>query len=94
MDPSLLSSFIASLSLWLVYEKVRSHWRGIDKLYGLYLLQYVTLMGKCMYVYMCLIVSSVKFITKRLLFIFIIQTAELSDTYVQGTIPICYKNHY
>ena len=33
-----LLSFIASLSLWLANEKVRNHWRGVDKLYSLYLL--------------------------------------------------------
>ena len=31
------SSFLACLSLWLVNEKVRNRFRGIDKLYGFYL---------------------------------------------------------
>ena len=40
-------------SLWLVNEKVRNHWRGVDKLYGLYILHHAN--GQ-MYVY--LIISS------------------------------------
>ena len=53
-----LSSFIASLSLWLVNEKVRNHRRGIDKLHGLYLLHYTN--GQ---INMCSIASSVKLCT-------------------------------
>ena len=34
MPTWVLSSFIASLSVW---QKVRNHWRGVDKLYSLYL---------------------------------------------------------
>ena len=54
-----LSFFIASLSLWLVNEKVRKHWRGVDELYGLYLLGHP---NSQMHVY--LITSSIKSIAK------------------------------
>ena len=35
-----LSSFTASLSLWLMNKKVRNRWRGVNVLYGLYLLHH------------------------------------------------------
>ena len=52
-------SFIASLSLWLLNEKVRSWLRGINELYDLYLLCRAN--GQ---VHVCLIASSIKIINK------------------------------
>ena len=46
----ILSSFLASLSPWLVNEKVRNCWRGVDELYGLYLLHHAN--AKCMYAWL------------------------------------------
>ena len=58
-----LSFFIASLSLWLGKGKVRNHWRGVDELYGLYLLHRTN--GQMQ---MYLIASSIKIINKRNVF--------------------------
>ena len=54
-----LSSFLASLSLWLVNEKVRNCWRGVNELYSLCLLHYTN--GQ---MHVCLIASSIKIINK------------------------------
>ena len=36
---AMVSPFVlASLSLWMVNEKVRNHWRGVNEMYGIYLL--------------------------------------------------------
>ena len=52
-----LTFFIASLSLWLVIEKVRNRWRSVNELYSLYLLHHASSQ-------MYLIASSIKIITK------------------------------
>ena len=52
-----LSSFLRCLSLWLVNEKVRNRWRGVDELYGFYLLRHANGLT-----HVCLIASSVKII--------------------------------
>ena len=58
-----LLSFIASLSLWLVNEKVRNHWRGVDELNSLYLLRHANGL-----MHMYLIAPSIKIITKHNIF--------------------------
>ena len=55
-----LSSILASLSLWLVNKKVRKCWIDVDELYNLYLLRHTN--GQ---MYVCLIASSIKIINKR-----------------------------
>ena len=56
-----LSSFIASISLWMMNEKVRNHYRGVNKLYGLYLLHQAN--GQ---IHVYLSVSSVQIINKHI----------------------------
>ena len=63
-----LSYFLASLSLWLMNENVRNCWRGVNELYGLYLLCYAN--GQ---MHLWLIALSVKSINKHNVFLCLIQ---------------------
>ena len=70
----ILSSFIASLSLWLVNNKVRNRWRGVNELYSLYLLRHVN--GQ---MHVCLIASFVKIITKRVAAVYKFKSARMAS---------------
>ena len=67
-----LSFYIAWLSLWLLNKKVRNHWRGVDKLYGLYLLHHTN--GQT---HVCLIAAFVKIITNRVAVVYRFKSARM-----------------
>ena len=52
-------TMVSPFILHLVNEKMRNHWRGVNELYGLYLLHHAN--GQ---IHICLIASFVKIITK------------------------------
>ena len=73
MHCAMVSSFVlASLSLWMVNEKVRNRWRGVNELYGLYLLHYAN--GQ---IHVCLIELSVKTVTKRVFALYRFKSARV-----------------
>ena len=87
-DMMSLSSFLACLSLWLVNEKVRNCWGIIDELYSFYLLHHTN--GQ---MHMCLIVSSVKLITKHIAVVYQFKSARMVscwNLYVCSWAVICH----
>ena len=83
----LLSFFLACLSLWLVNKKVRNRWRGVDKLYGFYLLCHAS--GQT---HVCLIASSVKIFTKCVAVVYWFKSARMVlfwDLYACSLAVIC-----
>ena len=75
------SSFLACLFLWMVNEKVRNRWRGVDELYAFYLSRHTN--GQT---HVCLIASSLKMITKRVAVVYWFKSARLVSVILR---PIC-----